>query len=163
MFKKLFVNLDTHRGFTLLYALVVVGLLLSVGSSIFGIMIKELKLAQFGQESQVAYYAAESGIECALFWGLTEGIFPSGGAFTCNYDSSFPTENSWSTTDPLVCSGPLCIFQVNYRAGSSGVHYPCAYVTVDTSGSNTVVQSRGYNTCAPDFPRRVERGVEATF
>jgi hypothetical protein len=151
---------NTRSGFTLLYALVVVGLLLTVGSSIFGIMIKELKLAQFGQESQTAYYAAESGVECALFWGLTENVFVVGGIFECNRDSA-NGDNAWNTAS--ICVSDVCTFRINFREDAEDVHYPCALVTVNTSAPETVVQSRGYNTCADNFPRRVERGVQAVF
>jgi hypothetical protein len=153
-------KVGNQAGFTLLYALVVIGLLLSVGSSVFGIMIKELKISQTGQESQIAYYVAESGVECALFWGLTEDIFRSGGAFTCNWDDTVNDDNVFSVT--TNCDA-VCQFRINFREDASDTHYPCALVTVNTSAPKTVVQSRGYNTCAPNFPRRVERGVQAVF
>jgi hypothetical protein len=158
------INNKNIRGFTLLYSLVVIGLVLTVGSSMFSIMIKELKLAQFWRESQIAYYSAESGVECALYWGISGDIFPDGGIFSCNDDSE--NNNSWDTSDPAVCSvGPpfACAFTITFCETLGAEYCPCAYVTVNPSGSDTVVESRGYNTCAANFPRRVERGVRATY
>ena len=56
-----------NKGFTLLLSLLVISVILSVGLGVSNIMIKELKLSGLGRESQVAFYAADAGVECFFF------------------------------------------------------------------------------------------------
>ncbi len=69
-----------ERGFTLFYAVLVASLLLALGLAIFNITYKELILSSGARESAVAFYAADAGLECALFWdrkytGLSSPVF----------------------------------------------------------------------------------------
>ena len=65
------------RGFTLFYAVLVTSLLLSLGLAVFNITIKELVLSSDARESQSAFYAADTALECALFWDLEYTGAPS--------------------------------------------------------------------------------------
>ncbi len=56
------------RGFTLFISLIVSGLILAIGFSIGNIILKELSLGSSGKNSQIAFYAADSAAECALYW-----------------------------------------------------------------------------------------------
>ncbi len=56
-----------QKGFTLLLASLIASLLLAVGLSIFTIAQKEIILSSLGRDSQYAFYAADSGAECALY------------------------------------------------------------------------------------------------
>jgi len=56
------------RGFTLLLAALVASIALSLGSSIYTIVSKEITLSSIGQDSQFAFYAADTAAECALYW-----------------------------------------------------------------------------------------------
>lgn len=55
-------------GFTLFVAMIVASLLLAVGFSIGNIILKQLILSGSGKDSQIAFYAADSGAECAQLW-----------------------------------------------------------------------------------------------
>lgn len=59
-----------NKGFTLLFAVLVSVLVLAVGASIINIALKQTILSGAGRESQYAFYAANSGLECALYWDL---------------------------------------------------------------------------------------------
>lgn len=61
-------SLIPNSGFTLFYAVLVSSLLLALGLAIFNITYKELILSAGARESATAFYAADSGLECALFW-----------------------------------------------------------------------------------------------
>lgn len=69
----------THRqrGFTLLLATLTASLLLLLGASIFGLIKKEVILSSLGRDSQFAFYAADSGAECALYWDFRQNLFSS--------------------------------------------------------------------------------------
>jgi len=62
--------MQDQKGFTLLFAILVSILVLAVGASIISIAIKQVILSGAGRESQYAFYAANTGVECALYWDL---------------------------------------------------------------------------------------------
>lgn len=138
-----------HRGFTLLYTLLVVSLVLAISSSILGIVTKEVALSGYARDSQIAYYAAESAAECVLFHALNGGSFDGSETLECNGETVSPNPEK---------SPPLNYFTIYFPAPST----VCAHVTVQDVGSITQIDSRGYNVCSPSI-RRVERGVRVIF
>lgn len=56
------------RGFTLLLAALIASIVLSVGAAISSIANKQVLLSMLGRDSQYAFYMADTGAECALFW-----------------------------------------------------------------------------------------------
>ena len=153
--------MDTHRtqkksgrGFTLLLAVLVSSLLLAIGLAISNITLKELLLSSSGRESQFAFYAADSGAECALFWDL------KGGAF------------STSTATAISCNG-MSLGDVGGQGYDVASTFTldfapdpyCAKVSVTKSANpdRTSIESRGYNTCDTTNPRRVERAIKVRY
>lgn len=65
------------KGFTLFYAVLTASLLLAIGIAIFNITFKELILSSGARESANAFYAADTGLECALYWDLRHGSLSS--------------------------------------------------------------------------------------
>lgn len=59
---------DRQRGFTILFAVIVLTLIVSIAGSIMSVAMREIKISTSGRNSVVARYAAESGRECVLFW-----------------------------------------------------------------------------------------------
>lgn len=60
-------RLEQKSGFALLVAIVVVGVVLSVGLVILDLTIKQVRLAVTTADSEVAFHAANAGLECARF------------------------------------------------------------------------------------------------
>ncbi len=87
MHKKTYTKIN-QKGFTLFVAVVLSSLLLSIGLSLSNILLKQLIFSNTGKESQVAFYAADSGAECALYWDRK------------NLDGSTSIEGSFSTSTP---------------------------------------------------------------
>ena len=174
------INRKTKSGFTLFVAMVVASLLLAVGFSIGNIILKQLLLSGSGKDSQVAFYAADAGAECAQFWDTksSTGVALSGdgpfatstkvedtsivcgsGAVTASkqVDGILPQDQKFSTTTLVV----------NYSDSQSTLSNPtenykaCAVVLVakgfepdpnnpTTEIPFTRITSRGYN--APYSP-----------
>ena len=61
---------NKQKGFTLLYAVLVSSIVLSASLSIINIALKQHKLAALSRESKIAFYAANTGIDCALYWNV---------------------------------------------------------------------------------------------
>src|SRR3989344_3678709 len=143
------------HGFTLLLSILVVSVVLSVGLGIFDIMTKELKLSGIGRESQIAFYAADAGIECFFYWEIKHPGLA---------DSAF--EPATGVTNRISCAGNNNI----EIKGSSPYSFnlplsdnSCAKITV-TKSSFTTVESRGYNIkdCDSTSSFKVERAIRVT-
>ena len=145
-------NLKFKKGFTLLLSILVVSVILSVSLGIFDIMTKELKLSGLGRESQIAFYAADAGIECFFYWEIKHPDLA---------DSAFEPETG--ATNTINCAGN------DIQISGSGPHVfnlplsnnSCAKVKVTKSGLITTVESRGYNTaCDLNSSFKVERAIQ---
>jgi Tfp pilus assembly protein PilX len=58
----------TQSGFALLLTLVVVAVLISIGLSVLDLSIKQIRLSGTAKDSEVAFHAANAGLECATYW-----------------------------------------------------------------------------------------------
>ncbi len=61
-------KLNNKKGFALLMAIMIGSLFLAIGATIYRIALVEIILSSTGRDSQFAFYSADSGLECALFW-----------------------------------------------------------------------------------------------
>ena len=137
------------EGFTLLLALIVANTVLIISLGVYNIIIREIELSGLGRESQIAFYAADSGIECVLYWDVKKEVI------------------SITTSTTIECLGQslsvggslISSFKLNFNNGA------CAKVVVNkTNSSVTQVDSYGYNfDCDSSLPRKVERGIRITY
>lgn len=142
------------RGFTLLYAVLVSSLLLSLGIAIFNVTLKELDLSSSARESQFAFYAADTGIECALYWDIQHSAFAT--STSSNINCAEQTINGVGGNGYDVPS----TFTITLAPLS---HCAVVSVTKRSGPDRTFVESRGYNTCDTGNPRRVERAIRASY
>lgn len=59
---------NSQSGFALLMSLIVVGVILSIGLSVLELSIKQIKLATNARDSEIAFHAANAGMECSRYW-----------------------------------------------------------------------------------------------
>lgn len=57
-----------QKGFALLFAVLVSSIVISIGATIISISIRQTLLSSTSRESQFAFYAANTGLECAFYW-----------------------------------------------------------------------------------------------
>jgi len=150
---------NKKSGFTLFISMIVMGTLLLIATAIVGLALKQSLISSSGRESQYAFYAADSGIECALYWdiknpsGVSAFSTTTGSTIFCNRDAN-NLGNQWTVGG----SETSVINRINFLPDPY-----CAIVTVTKSpNGDTTVESLGYNTCASGS-RRVERAVRATY
>lgn len=150
--------MKTHRGFTLLMSVLVASVMLALGYALYNIAVKELILSSSGRESQFAFYAADTGVECALYWDYNGDTFSTSSPLTevaCGIATSTLTRNLSGSTYTTT-------FSFTQRAT---VPSPCisVIVTRDVSPRRTTIESSGYNTCDTANPFRIERAIRVTY
>jgi hypothetical protein len=158
-----------HEGFTLLLASLIASILLTLALFMISIAQREVFLSTLVRESHYAFYAADAGAECALFWDFQGGFDVT----NATHDASC----SGTKVGDIVAgesSGPT-----DRVLGGQGFGTPshmefeqagrCVMVTVTKtqvgSITKTHIDSRGYNVrCSnEDNPRRLERAVQMTY
>ncbi len=168
-------SFNSSRGVTLFIAVTIMAILLFVSFAIINIAVKSTLFASSAKDSELAFFAADAGVECAIFWDTknSQSQFATstdGSPINCSA-YSISTGNSISGTTTLSRIGgggnsnPTSVFGFVMDQGSDPSPY-CVIVTVTKyySGSKpkTYIKSRGYNTCS-DSNRRIERGEEVTY
>lgn len=152
-------KLHTKKGISLVISLIMTTVLLSVSFSISNIVLRQLRLTNVSTNSQIAFYAADSGLECALYHDThTDGTVPTvyGNGFGNAY---FGTSTSWVPgTNPVKCGinngySPMGFNKVissdqTIATSTFSIDYgtSCAYVEVVKTPLRTKISSNGYNT-----------------
>lgn len=187
--KKLMNKSITKKGFSVLFATLIGSLVLAIGLAILSITIKQIKLSAAGRESQHAFYAADTGVECALYLDgggnneqCSSGIFPNEyGGEICGV-SSFAYyeclgkqlnfgEGGAGSTDSLQVfdSGSNYVTtKVSVGEGDSPENNICFDVfvtkeTLDNGDKITEIESRGYSTCNEASSNRFERAIRVRY
>jgi Tfp pilus assembly protein PilX len=169
-----------NKGFTLLFATVVVSLMLSIGLAIANITLTQLVLSSAGRESQFAFYNADTGVECAIYYEYNVPGNEEGAPFFANHNSVIET----LPNNTIDCAGreitigsgnvtrsgatTTTTFYINPPDDDCVVGEPTFEVQVHKSefseyATNVFIEARGYNTCDASNPRRFERGLYVTF
>lgn len=65
---------ESQSGFALLLAIIVVGVVVSVGLTILDLSLKQVRLSTNSRDSETAFHAANAGLECARYWRVAEEV-----------------------------------------------------------------------------------------
>ena len=134
------------KGFTLLFTVLFVSASLAISLGLSNLIIGQVRLSGTGRDSQFAFYAADTGAECATYWDRVSNKFAT------------------SSVATIVCAGQsrqvggasVSSFSLNLENNS------CVNVTVDKSSlTETVITSIGRIPCGDSS--RVERGLEVRY
>ena len=180
---------NSQKGYTLLVAVIVSVLVLSIAAFILSVSRKEAILASSARDSIYAFYAADSGLECAVenLTSLATSTYSPTPSISCggipiNFISGNPGMGGSSqifgtSTFSMSNSGTYSLTN-KYQSGiSSCASTSVAYVYTPGNFNNNglatsttvVVTVRGYNigwdgvgTCSVTGPRKVERALQYT-
>jgi len=170
-----------NKGFTLLFASLIVSLVLSVGIAIANITLAQLTLSTAGRESQIALYNADTALECALYYQYKKFSQEDGSPFFPEPDEveedALPMkcatlDNEKISSDnarvSTVGTTTTTVYTFNLSPVACEPKDPAFQIEVNKTsilkdgipvGNIVNIRTRGYNTCNPNNPRRVERGL----
>lgn len=161
-------KISTKKGYALFTSIILTAMLVLVAYATATISIKQLLLTVTGAESHFAFYVADSGIECAMFWDIKNPNDTTMSAFDITNPSG-----SVTCGDTTVTTGSQTVLGQPSRIGGGGagnrtsrfqvpVGTSCAIVYVTKNADNTTtIESRGYNTCGSG--NRLERAIRITY
>jgi len=164
--------INNKKGFALLIAVIFMSVVLTLGLALGSLGYKQQVLASGTIESQYAFYAADAGLECALFADQQQNSF------------DYVSHSTINPPNAIICDRPRATsLSYSYNAArlysaqrlslDSGKH--CADVTVykfsspqPPSGIVTYIFSQGYNVSCdtvanPSGARFVSRGINIRY
>ena len=172
-FKK--TTMKYKKGFVMLFAVVLSAIIFSISLGMINISLKEINFGTSARATNEAFFAADTGAECALFYDLvpTQSFFGSVDALsTLNGINAMCGGSSINIVGETQLFGPWNF--VVLRLGEN--QKSCAKVKVTRnldSGTgallSTQVISKGYNMggdsidCSSTNNNRVERVLELTY
>ena len=135
---------EPPRGFALLIAIIFMSVMLAIGLSLGMLAFKQEQLTSTALRAQDAFYAADAGLECALYADQKQDMF--------NYDTYMTTKN----TPAVSCEGLVTSFSSSLGrrdlifTGRMPIanNTECADITVykpSRSNAQTYIYSQGYN------------------
>lgn len=136
-----------RQGFTLAIVLILISVILIVGLSVSDIVLREMKISGLGRESQKAFYAAETGIECALKWFLV---------------SEFPASIKCGGSVIAINGGPAQ-FNLNL-SNNSCTNVAVIKNIISSTKTQFIIESRGHSmACGSTSFNNAERGLRETI
>jgi hypothetical protein len=158
------------QGFTIFFAMLVLGLVFGVGVAIANLSQKQVVLSYFSKQSQVAFYAADTGGECARYWDLknpTQSLFLDySGSTSLTCGGQTVTVTNITATDPQTFVSEFKL-PIVPPGGITAEYAYCASVTVtkNVTTGETSIASRGNNLAceSPLSARKVERAIAITY
>ena len=151
------IEIQKNKGFVILFAMMISSIILMIALGVINIATKEIKFSSGAKDTNDAFFAADTGAECALEYDRSDN-----NAFT---DSSSVPMNCAGSNVTLSATSPEWNFVVS---GTSFIEKWCAKVkvkkTFDTSDPPAVllteITSKGYNSGGPTCDQTSGNNVE---
>lgn len=131
---------NKQAGLTLFIAIIIISVVGSIGLSLSLIASKQFTLSKTRRESQAAYYAAEAGMQCTLYWLLGDRETFS----TTQVSKPIRCDDQGNLISPAI--GKLDVgvekeFEFNY----SGYPFHSKVKVTALANGNYQIESEGYN------------------
>ena len=173
-------NISKKEGFTLIISIFLASIVLTITLSMMQILYKQLVLSTADRESQVAFFAADTGMECAYYWDFRGDISGSStasifsGVNNAGVSALAPKcagKNIYTATGPggevafdtsaTNSIDDITTFYMTNIASTTA----CNYVTIkkNKTTATTSIESHGQNRCVLGDLRRVERAIQFRY
>lgn len=158
-------KIKNNKGFILLLAITISTIVLAIIFGVSNISLKEISFSTSAKNTNDAFFAADTGAECALFHDkASKNSFPLEGPATeisCFGNAVTPTFTAGTNTGTYDFT----------LTGLGSSEQGCVKINVlknnNVTPMNTVITSKGYNIgdgeCNSTNPNRVERRIRISF
>ena len=142
------------KGFALLIAVIFMSVMLTFGLALGALAYKQGVLSSSSVESQHAFYAADAGLECVLYYDQQESWFAYPDSSTSTPDISCDGQAVPKQYESSSYDASAGLWALSYSVPVSNGAY-CAdvsinkYATTTATGVTTEIYAQGYSTsCA---------------
>lgn len=151
------INTKNEKGFVALFTVLIAVVVLSMAIGIANIAFKQILLASSATEADKAFYAADSGVECALLFEIGNVDYPS--TVTCGDYVNAPVIASPAQ------NGEINTFRIDYTL--PGGEKTCAEVEVliEPPFNSITIESLGKNQACAENPgnKTVQRAIRVRY
>lgn len=156
----------SQSGFAMLYSVLLVSLILTIAVAISNLTLRQAVLSNLAKDSGIAFYQADTAVECGMYEDSMLGKFPLGSTV-----SSVPQTIDCGTVQLALNAAASTLVSADnyfqYDVASNLGSAPCLSLIFDKTNASDVpgysrVFGTGYNICI-DSPRRVERSLEVKY
>ncbi len=159
---------STNRGIALFIAVLMGSIALIIGMGVLNITLKELKLSSLSRDSMSAFFAADTGLECALYWDDIRTASSPNSIFATSTDLVFPANGALNqvkqcANKDITSDWSVITISSTEAETTFNIVDLCSTVVVLKNNGQTIIDSRGYNTCDTSSARRVERGLRVSY
>lgn len=151
-------NPQPVAGFALLITLIVVSVVVSIGLTLLDLTIKQIRLSSGSKDSEIAFHAANAGVECARYWRRVEEIDfeelnPPNDVVTVNCfgqpNINVPTIDRGGGTDD--------IYEYNFQFTGGSQNDRCSVVKMITISSdpNATPDAQGFAVVLANVPNLI--------
>lgn len=143
----------------MLFTVVIISIILALALGIADVTFKQTILSELARDSQLAFYQADSGVECGLYYDLSVGQFPPKTQVT-TVPNQITCGNNTASFVPLQSNTDYFV----YAEDVGNQKNPCFVITFDKTNypTKSSVSTRGYSTCASNT-KQVERALNVTY
>ncbi|MDQ3014339.1 MAG: VWA domain-containing protein [bacterium] len=132
--------MNKQQGLTLFIAIIIISIVGSIGLSLSLIASKQFTLSKTRRESQAAYYAAEAGMQCTLYWLLGDRETFS----TTQVSKPIRCDDQGNVISPAIGKLDFGVekkFEFNYQ----GYPFHSKVKVTALSNGSYQIESEGYN------------------
>ncbi len=160
--------ISSSGGFVALFTVLIAGIILTMAIGIANVTYKELVLSSEARDANIAFFAADTGAECALYWdiGNNTNVF-----YTGQLNPIYCNDQTISFSTPSL---DMYMFEFAPTLDTCAVVSVNKNFPIDVNGvsvSHTRITSRGFTAqCTGDgsfqpvlSPKSIERSVRATY
>jgi len=148
-----------NSGFALLISLIVVTVVITIGLSILDLTLKQLRLSTNSKDSEIAFHAANAGMECARYWrGEASLAIEDGNSFTplCFNVSA----GSLVSADIIDTNGSGNAYHYEFESTWGAAGSRCSAMTilsiVSDINAETVINLADMVAVIPGYPEETE-------
>jgi len=153
------INSKNQNGYAILFTVVVISLIMTFASGMARSVLKQIVLSSTANDSQIAFYQADTAGECALYIALNPSIILANNIVVpCGISNNANINLSVTET-----SDPLGGTYYTIKPDTSSSKEPCFLIKIYKNSSGTTIKAYGYNICDETSQRRVERGIQIEF
>ena len=157
--------MTSPRGFTLLIAIILATIAVTLGVSLLDLSYKQTILTSTAKQSQYGFYAADSAIECGLYWDQKFNSFKIGNT-TSSASIECAGRSISSYTKTSGTTGGVSYLKTEFlvNVGCTQSAQTNGKVTIyKYADGRTSIYGNGFSSCTANDPRRVERGLKVFY
>ena len=145
---------NTQQGFALLMTLIVVTVVIAIGLTVLDLSTKQIRLATNAKDSEIAFHAANAGMECARYWRRQSSLaMETGGAVTPScFGSALYSNNRAQITSNVSGSGAVYKYDYSFTWGGNTRCSQITTLVASSTSQGSGLTIGNMTTLVPGYP-----------